>query len=115
MTVIAYDGKSVAADRMSVSNGLAREAKKLFKLEDGTVIAVTGDHPLSLELMSWYANGRQEGKCPCNRDKDNYGSIVVFDANGKVWYYENCAQPFEILDKFTAWGCGRDYAVAALS
>ena len=114
MTVIAYDGRSVAADRQSTNNGLRNEAQKLFKLESGAVVAVTGDYSLSLELKDWFAAGCQQGKCPCSRDKDNFGKIVVFNIDGRVFEYENCAQPIEVLDRFKAWGCGRDYAIAAM-
>lgn len=115
MTIIAYDGKTVASDRQMTDNGLKSAAQKIFKLEDGTVIAVVGDFALSLAMKDWYIAGRPEGKCPCNHDKNNYGSIVVFKPDGTIEEYENYETPVQIIDPFMAWGSGRNYAMTALA
>lgn len=114
MTIIAYDGKTVATDRQATDNGLRQYAKKLFKMDDGTVIAISGDMSLSIALKDWYVAGKPEDKCPCSREKDKFGYIIVFKPDGTVEEYENCDTPIEVIDPFMAWGSGRNYAIAAM-
>lgn len=112
MTVIAFDGKIIAADKQATNNGLRHICNKLEKIKGG-YIAIAGTDNKSLPMVEWYKKGCKIKDFP-PQIKDEFGLIIVFK-NGEVYQYENAPYPIKRTDKIMAWGCGRDYAIGAMA
>ena len=78
MTIIAWDGRTLAADKQSESSGKISTVTKIIRLSTGEVLAWTGDHDSGLLMAKWYANGADIEKWPaCQRDKDQWSLFIV--------------------------------------
>jgi len=112
MTVIAWDGKTLAADKQYTNAGIRRTGTKIFRLRDG-LAAICGRASESLEMLEWLRGERKPESFPavCRNSDD---SLVVVVAGGKVYSYENTPYPMVYEDPFFAAGSGRDYAMAAM-
>lgn len=112
MTVIAWDGKTLAADRQYTSAGMRRTAPKMFRVRDG-IAAFCGVATDALELLQWLRGDRRPEDFPTAcRASDDVQVILVTD--GKVHSYESSPYPLVYEDPFFAAGSGRDYAMAAM-
>ena len=114
MTIIAWDGKTLAADKRAVSANRPVVTTKIFRVRDD-LVGFSGEAALGLAMVEWYRQGAE----PCNlpefqkADADSVGFVVV-KADGRVFRFERSAYPFQILEPFFAMGSGRDYALAAM-
>lgn len=116
MTIIAWDGKTLATDRRAQSGGTIRKVCKIYMCGDTEAMAATGNLDQCLALMSWYRSGANEAKWPTWQDKNDPCLLVVMDiVDGEVFYYEALPEKIYILDKFMAWGSGRDVALGAMA
>lgn len=53
MTVIAWDGQTLAADKRAVSGGgIARTVTKIMRHDDA-LLAITGDWDAGAEMRAW--------------------------------------------------------------
>lgn len=68
-----------------------------------------------MALLSWFKEGRDPAKWPAKDSEDSAGAIFI-DADGVCWGYSGNDGPYaaKYENKFNAWGCGRDYALAAM-
>lgn len=115
MSVIAWDGKSLAADRQCTTADLRALVSKIRRLSDGTVLAWTGKHEMGLALARWYEEGADRAKWPkFQEDKEDWCRLIVATNSGRVIFYEQLPEPQEVLDTFMAWGSGRDFAIGAM-
>lgn len=116
MSVIAWDGKTLAADRQMTNQGLKRTCSKMRLLKDGTILAWVGVQDVGLALANWYEAGRLPEQWPseAQKDKDDWTSLIVVRPDRSLLVYERYGEPIEILDAFMAWGSGRDFAIAAM-
>lgn len=114
MSVIAWDGKSIVADKMMTNEGMQSIATKLFKLNSGEIAAFTGDLCEGLALIDWYNNGHKKEDWPEFQTMENFTRMVVATSDGIV-FYDQLPVAVKIQDKFHAWGSGRDYAMGAMS
>lgn len=115
MSVVAWDGKTLAADRQATSCGLRTATHKARRLANGEVIAWVGDKDYGQALALWYERGRDAAAWPeFQNDKDDWSRLIVAGESG-VRTYER--QPIELvdLDAIQAWGSGRDYALGAMA
>jgi len=84
----------------------------LFKIRGG-VAAICGTIPLSLELLAWVRGERKPETFPDScRNTDECQVIAVI--KGVVQGWTNTPYPAIYEDDFIAFGCGRDYAIAAM-
>lgn len=123
MSVIAWDGKTLAADRQANDDGMRRMATKLIVTAKGEALAWTGDHSYGLALAGWYTI---QTVWPTAPEGVWARLVVVRMANGKmpdgsvlkkpqVVVFENMPVEVEIVDDFMAWGSGRDFAMGAMA
>ncbi|HET6631492.1 MAG TPA: hypothetical protein VFG73_02135 [Rhodanobacteraceae bacterium] len=112
MTCIAWDGKVLAADKQSTDVGLRRLTVKLHRMRDGAVGAFTGNTCRGAELLDWYESGAQKRLFPPAGTSD--AVLVVLDRTG-VRVFEKSHLPQRVLDPFTAFGTGREYAIGAMA
>lgn len=118
MTVIAFDGRTVAADRQGTSAGVRRNVTKLIRADDGAVLSFSGDAAHGLEMIAWYNAGRDPNQFPTSREPGagpNSGAFLhVFQVGRKVMTYEWGPFPLIWEDRQFAAGNGQLAAMAAM-
>lgn len=114
MTVIAWDGKTLAADKRAVNAGLILTVTKIKRVND-VLVGGTGSPDFIGEMVEWVRAGRETAAFPASqRDKDDWQPFVVIERDGTVSKYERTPYPLRYEDQHFAMGSGRDYAMAAL-
>lgn len=114
MTVIAWDGKTLAADKQSTTEGMRRTTTKIHRV-GLDLVAFTGDGGHAALLLAWFQMGRPPGKFPRAHDEDNVAHAVRFSSEGVLVYNGHGTGGVEVIeDPFIAFGHGRDYAMAAM-
>lgn len=114
MTVIAWDGKTLAADKQATNNGLKLVVTKIMKAEINGVkslVAVAGDMAQALNVVNWLING---GEFPASQHSaDDWQPIVIINRRG-VFKYEQSPQPILYEGPYFSMGSGADVAMAAM-
>jgi ATP-dependent protease HslVU (ClpYQ) peptidase subunit len=113
MTVIAWDGRTLAADKQSTSHGMRRTTTKIYRVSDG-LVALSGSGCHAHALLAWFRGDRDPAKWP-REDGEQSGQIIHFTREG-VFVYAGDLPPHgePIHNPFIAFGAGRDYAMAAM-
>lgn len=120
MTVIVWDGKTLAADKRATQSDLARTVTKIRRIR-GHLCAVAGDWDLAQEQFEWFANGADPSNIPPYfRNKDDWVAFVAITPTGRVLKYERSPLPMDFTESvrkegFFCFGSGRDFAIGALS
>jgi hypothetical protein len=111
MTVIAWDGHMLAADKQVTSAGLVHRCTKIQK-HNGKLLGMTGDYDVATEMCMWFKAGADPEKFPAKAREDK-ATLVVIDHTG---IYSYCTGPYPLRyeDKKAAWGSGRDFATAVM-
>lgn len=113
MTVIAFDGKTLAADKMSCSHGYGYTVTKIHRLRDGGIAAFSGDGDSAMALLAWLDAARNPATYP-EQQRDNDTSAFVVQPDGSRWSYGKTPYPQRIECQLYAMGHGRDFALAAM-
>lgn len=113
MTCIAWDGKTLAADKMSCSVGYGYTVTKIHRLATGGIVGFSGDGDGAMALLAWLNSLREVAAYPPGQ-KDNDTCALLIEWNGSVWSYGKTAYPQRIECKHYAMGHGRDFALAAM-
>lgn len=115
MTVIAWDGRTLAADKRAVNAGHKSTTTKIRRTASGDLIGASGDQDVATALMAWYERGADESKFPANRNNDGYPrAYLLVVQRSRVMRFECEPHPLLVEDPFYAMGSGRDYALAAM-
>lgn len=117
MTVIAWDGKSLAGDKRAVvGGGLIRTTTKIFSVLHGLALAgYAGDADAGEEMLAWFEDGYQPAKFPASqRDRDNWSGLLVVWGDGRIWKFERSPYPIKFPPQHFAIGSGRDFALMAM-
>ena len=64
MTVVAWDGRTLAADKMSCSDGYGYTVTKVHRLRDGSIVAFSGDGDNAMALLAWLDAARNPATYP---------------------------------------------------
>lgn len=114
MTVIVWDGKTLAADKRACNGTLIRTTTKIFKI-NGCLLGYAGDPSFGNQMVAWFADGEKPESFPQQqRDKDDWIGLLVIRPDKTIHKYERAPHPIEFEDEHFAFGCGRDFALAAL-
>lgn len=114
MTVIAYKDGVLAADKAATWAGYRNTVTKIHRVPGG-LVALCGDGDCALELLQWFRDGRVIADWPkAQRDKDDRGSAVFIDSDGRCLTYDKTPYPQHNEQPFYSIGSGRDYALAAM-
>lgn len=114
MSVIAFDGKMVAADRRAVCQGVSTTAAKLFREPDGTILGYVGSLDEGLLRVEWYRDGADPEEFPEPLEDDDFTYLFVVK-DGKFFRYERVPVPIENEDDFCAFGSGGPVAMGAMA
>ena len=114
MSIVAWDGKMMAADKRMVNGTLRATCTKIRKYKDG-VLAWVGGQAAGLILAEWFLSGQDEERYPKFQEDDETACrLIVWDKTG-IFSYESQPERIYYEDTFHAWGCGRDFAMAAMA
>lgn len=114
MTVIAFDGKTVAADKRCSFPGKNVGVTKIFRVSVDEVLVIYGSGHSSTFAREWIAKGKPDIDFTPRGD-DVKPSFAVIHRNGVVSRYEGSRFPLvtDAQSQYTE-GSGRDYAAAAM-
>jgi hypothetical protein len=114
MTVIVWDGKTLAADRMlSSDHGPTHMGQKIFKHDD-CLLAFVGKATHSVEVLAWWIAGHDMATYPRGSVDDCCEMYVVY-SNGQLVKYSTSPFGTPLRDKTFTAGCGAEYAAGALA
>lgn len=114
MTVIAWDGKTLAADKQ-MGGDYPRTVTKLRRSAAGEIIGVCGWMNRGLVLMDWYEAGADPATFPAfQRDDDKRCELLIVRKDGSAWSLTEEPALVHIEDAHHAIGSGRDFAAAAM-
>lgn len=113
MTTIAWDGKTLAADKM-MSDGCFKAIKtKIRKCAVG-LLGASGDARYTAAAMDWVECMDKDAPFPRSPDKDETVYVMHVHPDGKLDVYFNCEHPTRVESPYYALGSGRDFALAAM-
>lgn len=119
MTIVAWDGKTFAADKQSTIGGLKRKLSKIHKLDNGHLVAATGTTVDCIEYVKWY-------KKVCAATEDERVFFPTWTGNDKPWLmvvtpwkgiylYTGCDTYIDYSENdIFAVGSGSEYAMGAM-
>lgn len=114
MTCIAFDGKTLAADKRAERAGAGHaKVTKVFKI-NGCLLAIAGSYDVGMQLVHWFQNGCIAEDYPALQSEDNEASLMVITPERRITHYERTPAPLIFEQEKTAMGSGRDYALAAM-
>lgn len=114
MTCIAWDGKTLAADKRACWDGLINTTTKIHRI-DGLLIGGSGESSFIGAMIEWIRAGRDHEKFPKSQsDKDDWQPILVVERDGTTAIYERTPYPVRFEQSHIAIGSGREFARAAL-
>lgn len=114
MTVLAFDGHTLAADKRAVLGSMILTTTKIFRVNKA-LVGYAGDACFGEEMVAWYGRGAKPEDFPTNqRDKDDWSGLMVFKKGDRIARYERSPYPVRFDSEKIAVGCGRDFAMAAM-
>jgi hypothetical protein len=115
MTVIAWDGRTMAADKRMDCNGYPATVTKIYRMPDGALIGGCGDSDVISALRHWYQDGCNPANYPDNRgEHSTYATLMVVTPAREVQLYLSSPIPIQMHNQTFAIGSGADYALAVM-
>lgn len=113
MTIIVWDGTTLAADRGAVLNGHLSPVTKIFRVPGG-LVGFSGKEGHAAALLHWFLGGRDADGWPKPFGTEAAMAIYVTPAGVHLYTGEDGPNAALYTSNMQAWGCGRDFALAAL-
>lgn len=114
MSVIAWDGKRLAADKRACLGTTIRTTTKIFTVYD-CLVGYCGEASFGEELLAWFRAGANPAEFPASlRGKDDWAELLVIVPGKIITKYERTPYPLTFHDEYFAIGSGRDFALAAM-
>lgn len=117
MTVIAWDGTTLAVDSLSISSGLTGTATKLHAIEHGPfrgLVTGCGYSRNIAAMRHWFERGLDGADFPDLGDERNEATLVTVDWRGRVCEYTGSPYAIEESTVPYAWGSGDALAIGAM-
>ena len=117
MTIIVWDGKTLAADKQTTMFGQKIKSTKIHKWK-GNLFGCSGTGVLNESMMEWFKDGANPELFPENIEigSDENCHMLVITPESKILYYEECAYPMDFTENgIFAIGSGAPYAYAAMA
>lgn len=114
MSVIAWDGQVLAADKRACLGTLVRTTTKVFQVGEA-LCGYAGDADAGEEVLAWFRAGHDPANFPASqRDRDSWAGLLVVWPDGHLWKFERTPYPLRFPPQQFAIGSGRDFALAAM-
>ena len=114
MTIIAWDGRTLAADKRT-SFGTEFTTTTKIKRINGSLVGCAGDTALCAAMFAWAEAGYAIDAFPHEqKDRVICVSMLVINPDGRVLHYGPQPHPFTIEDKTYTIGSGSQFAAAAM-
>lgn len=114
MSVIAFDGRTIAADRQVTHGTLILRGSKIRRLSNGDVVAWSGTMENGIAMAEWYEKGADPATFPASQKTDDWCRLIVIPKKGRPFTFEQLPVKQFIYDRRGAWGAGRDFALGAM-
>lgn len=121
MSVVCWDGRTLAADKQATDCDMRVETTKIRLIKSGPfggeVVAWVGCEVDGSALADWYEQGAEPDKWPkaAQVDKESSSRLIVAGAAGcKHFQGTHAPIAIRVTEPFRAWGSGRDYAMGAM-
>jgi hypothetical protein len=114
MTVIAWDGKTLAVDKQCTFGEIIVRSTKFEILSNGEVMVRSGATDYSLKVFEWYRKGANPKDYPSFQQGDGWVRLVVASKKGVV-EFDQTPIPLPCEDPFMAWGAGSFLALGAMA
>ena len=121
MTTIAWDGKTLAGDRLCTDGSMKHDRSKIMRYQNIDMgiflIAYAGRVDVGDEMVQWYAGGvwLVEKYPQAQRDESTSVTFIVVERCGDIVEYGITPYPIRhSKPPFYAIGSGREYAMAAM-
>lgn len=121
MTVLAWDGKTLAADKQATENGVLHQITKIKRITKGKnkgwLIGNAGSAASGQLLMDWFETGADPKHFPYEYQKTDglFATLLAISPQGIVHRYEHLPIPIVFEDEFYAMGSGKDMAMGAMA
>lgn len=112
MTVIAWDGRTLAADKRTNFGSVVLTTTKLRKYPDGRLAGAAGPSGACRAALDWLADGGDPAKYTAEI-KDVH--LLMIRPDGSAWMFDGSAVPMRIEDSFCAIGSGMSEAMVAMA
>ena len=112
MTTIAWDGKTLAADRRVSGCGGILITCKIIRAPDGRLIGVSGRASACEALRQWMLT--KSGDPPVPLRDEAWGDIIEIEPDGAVYFWGEWGR-FLVLNDEVAIGSGQQFARAAMA
>lgn len=113
MTVIVWDGKTLAADRQCTSCGHTFSVTKVFRVGADMLVGFAGNGSRLGVYREWLERGAVPSQYPVQIDNQSLHMLVIL-RDGRIHKYESSGYPIPVEESYHAMGSGRDYALAAV-
>lgn len=114
MTIIAWDGKTLAADKRVNFGGMLLTTTKIRRIGN-MLVGYAGNADFGEQMLAWIREGMDPEKFPeGQRNKDDWSGVIAISPGGYIRRYERTPYPIVFEDPFVAIGSGRDFAMAAM-
>lgn len=120
MTTIAWDGHTLAADKLACFGTTRCTTTKIFRVPDprggGFALAgYAGDAAFGEAMVAWITSGAAPETFPAaQRSNEDWVSFFVVRPGMPVLKYERTPYPVQFHDELFALGSGREFALAAM-
>lgn len=116
MTTIAWDGETLAADKLARYGSTRRTVTKIYRLRDGSLVGGAGEVTFINAVIEWLDAGAAVAEFPAaQRDKDDWQPVLHIGLDGRMRVYERTPHPVVWEDAFGAIGSGKDFAIAGMA
>lgn len=117
MTTIAWDGRTLAADRGAWSNGLHQPTKKVFRITAPDrrrfLVAFAGDTAFCMQVLRWM-EGKGGHPGACLSEDEAKDCAVVIDEKLRIWRLSSRLFWYRFRGSVHSFGAGQEVALGAL-
>jgi ATP-dependent protease HslVU (ClpYQ) peptidase subunit len=120
MTVIAFDGHSLAADKQATEGGMRHITTKIKRIEKGKfkghLMAGSGCTSQANQMMAWFELGAHPDAFPKYQDTEDLSAqLLVISPSKEIYRFDFNPIPSVFHDEIYAMGSGREVALGAMA
>ena len=115
MTVIAWDGITLAADKMCGDEWMKIGTVTKVRRIGECLVGCAGNSAKARAMLKWFEDGADPNTLPAHQlDDETAVTLLVIRKNGQAQIYQASAFPINLEQKFVAVGSGREAAMATM-